>query len=55
MLRIDGTDKNYIEKLLIEMETDKNNTYEINVREDRKNSEIETISIFANKVKGIDF
>lgn len=55
MIRIEGTNIEYIKELLTEMEKDKNITYEITIRENRVNSEIEDININARQVSSIDF
>ena len=55
MVRIEGTDIDYIKTLLTEMEINKNITYEITIRENRVNSEIENINISVNQVNSINF
>ena len=55
MIRIEGTDLEYIKKLLTEMEVDKNTCYEIVMDEIRKNSEIKEINILARQVNNMDF
>lgn len=55
MLRIEGTDSEYIKKLLTEMELDKNICYEIVIDESRRNSEIKEINILARQVDSINF
>ena len=55
MVRIEGTDTDYIKTLLTEIETNKNITYEITIRENRINSEIDNINISVNQATSIDF
>lgn len=55
MVRIEGTDTDYIMTLLTEMETNKNITYEITIRENRVNGEIDNINISANQATSINF
>lgn len=56
MMRVfKNADTKYIEKLLTEMETDKDNTYEIDIAEYRENAEIETITINARRIKDCNF
>ena len=55
MVRIDGTDIDYIKSLLTEMEINKYITYDITIRENRVNSEIEDINISVKQAASIDF
>lgn len=55
MVRIEGTNIEYIKELLTEMEKDKNITYEITIRENRINSEISDINISVRQASSIDF
>lgn len=56
MLRVyRNANKEYINKLLTEMEVDKDNTYEINISEHRENTEILSITISASMIENCNF
>lgn len=56
MLRVyRNANKEYINKLLTEMEEDRDNTYEINISEHRENTEILSLTISARQIESCNF